>query len=183
MPKHRGLLFNGRPASRSEGPLVDPKALKRTSLVLGGLGSTHAMDADALAALLFVGFEHDSNKIHHWGIPARPMACSVCTSAADSLRQDLQVRRQFLHMVLLSMFTAAGGYSKHHRYFDEFENKWSGCCPDQVLTAARASIYSSGLHEVQDWCTECHPALAHYLWTPPTIGKLCCCAAALDTLD
>ena len=130
------------------------------------------MDAEALAALLFLGFEHGSNKIHHWGIPPRPLACPACTSTADTLQKDPGVQRQFLHMVLLSMFTAAGSYSSNHRYFDEFERRWDGCCPEQVLTAARASIYSSGLREVQDWCTECYPALAHYLWKPPAIGKL-----------
>ena len=46
-----------------------------------------------------------------------------------------------MHMVLLCMFTTAGGYSRNNGYFDELERRWSGHSPEQVGNAARASLY------------------------------------------
>ena len=54
------------------------------------------------------------------------------------------------------MFSAAGGYKAHHRYFDEFEQRWQGCSPEQVLCAARTSLYASNLDEVKCWCKEAY---------------------------
>ena len=51
------------------------------------------MDNEKLAALLFTGFAHGCNKIHSWGIPTRPAACSVCEQLADAQQQDATVQR------------------------------------------------------------------------------------------
>ncbi|CAE7206409.1 unnamed protein product [Symbiodinium microadriaticum] len=120
------------------------------------------MADEALAALLFLGFEHGCNKIHHWGMPQGPMACSACAGAADALQKDPKVRRQFLHMVLLSMFTTAGSYSSNHRYFDEFERRplwvaptpglqltpsWIGCPPCRPYPCLACSATMDPLHD------------------------------------
>ena len=86
-------------------------------------------------------------------------------------------------MVLLGMFDSAGSYRSHHRYLDEFEQRWTGHDPQQVLDAASASLYAPDLVPIKKWCQHVYPELAHHLWVPWHVGKLCCCPLALHTLD
>ena len=81
------------------------------------------------------------------------------------------------------MFDEAGGYSRHHVYFNEFEARWKGHEPEQVECAARASLYVPDFYVVQQWFGDLYPALAHELWTPWVLGKLCCCSRALQDMD
>ena len=141
------------------------------------------MDDGSHASPPFLGFQHGCNKIHDWSVPARPTACSYCLLRATELQAATDVRRDFLHMVLLGMFDRAGGYKNHHRYLDDFERRWTGHDPQQVLEAACASRFTPDLAPLKKWCQHVYPELAHHLWVPWHIGKLCCCPLALHTLD
>ena len=131
----------------------------------------------------FLGYVHGSNKIHDWGIPALPATCGQCLQQAEYARNSPVLRREFMHMVLLSMFDQAGGYRKDYAYFDAFQQRWQQSDPQQILYAATASKYSPDLQPLKDWCVTAYPALAHVLWKSPTIRRLSCCESALDTLD
>ena len=86
-------------------------------------------------------------------------------------------------MVLLAMFSAAGGYKHNHKYFDAFEAHWQNHSPEQLLLAARVSLYPPKLDDIKSWCRSDYPELAYFLWTPRTNGRYSCCPNALDTLD
>ena len=108
---------------------------------------------------------------------------TACKDRAAELRQNPVVRDHFLRIILLAMFDEAGGYSRHHVYFNEFEAKWTDHDPEQVECAARASLYVPNFYMVQQWVGDLYPELAHALWTPWTHGKLCCCSRALQDMD
>ena len=101
------------------------------------------------APLLYLGYQHGCNKIHNWTRSDRPVACTACKDRAAELRQNPVVRDHFLRIILLAMFDEAGGYSRHHVYFNEFEAKWTDHDPEQVECAARASLYVPNFFMVQ----------------------------------
>ena len=115
------------------------------------------------------------------GLLARPAACPACIQSAVALQADTTVHQCFLRMVLLSMFSKAGGYKQHHRYVDDFELRWWDHCPEQVICAAKASLYAPDFSDVQQWCRQAYPTLDNpgtRPLDPCTIGKLCCCESA-----
>ncbi|OLP80230.1 LINE-1 retrotransposable element ORF2 protein [Symbiodinium microadriaticum] len=116
----------------------------------------------------FLGYAHGCNKIHDWGIPDLPATCGHCLQQAEYARNLPTLRREFMHMVLLSMFDQAGGYRKDYEYFNAFQQRWQQSDPQQILYAATASKYSPDLQPIKAWCAEAYPALAHVLWKSPT---------------
>ncbi|CAE7236597.1 unnamed protein product [Symbiodinium necroappetens] len=124
------------------------------------------MEDASSAFSAFLGFQHGCNKIHDWHVSDRPTACSYCLSRAKQLQAAADVRRDFLHMVLLGMYDRAGGYANHHRYLDEFEHRWTGHDPPQILAAASASLYAPDIVPIKTWCQHVYPELAHHLWVP-----------------
>ena len=140
-------------------------------------------DADRERAILFGGFLHGSNKMHGWCEPEWPWACTACWAKAEELQSSAIVCAEFMHMVLLGMFDAAGGYRHVYVYIDNFEAHWWHHQPEQLLHAASLSLYPPDMAAIKDWCKHQYPALAYILWTPRTIGRYACSSQALDTLD
>ena len=115
--------------------------------------------------------------------PEWPWACTACWAKAEELQSSAIVCAEFMHMVLLGMFDAAGGYRHAYVYIDNFEAHWRHHQPEQLLHAASLSLYPPDMAAIKDWCKHQYPALAYILWTPRTIGRYACSSQALDTLD
>eukprot|EP00439_Symbiodinium_sp_Y106_P075020 s514_g14.t1 len=116
-------------------------------------------DAARERTILFRGFLHGSNKMHGWCEPEWPWACTACWAKAEELQRSATVCAEFMHMVLLGMFDAAGGYRHAYVYIDDFEAHWRHHQPEQLLHAASLSLYPPDMAAIKDWCKHQYPAL------------------------